>query len=314
MFGVGKPACPGSCRATVLSRADHRLPVRDDGGAHRALARRNGQRRAHQPGRHLRVLPGREDLTWGTVRHLRRGAARRAAPSARCRSWRSGQHGTERRVRRHRCPEQGYCDRCRPGLGEIVTTFAMVTSACASSSPTGHSGPSRRGSSRPSSPSWSGRRSAVSGTSYEPRPDRSAPRSCPGVWDGWWIYWVGPLLGTFLGDARVQPSRQADRGRQALPLRDRQRPARAEGWLRLGPRDPRCSATRPSGITSWQRAAGPIPGPHPSDRGPTDRSNVESSRGVRMGSRESSDEPRQARRLVVCSHRPEAPHSPHQRA
>jgi hypothetical protein len=65
------------------------------------------------------------------------------------------------------------------------------------------------------------------------------------------------------GDARLQPPREANRGRQALPLRNRERPARAEGWLRAGAdrgrggrSSPRTSVTRPHEIeiaVSWRR-------------------------------------------------------------
>ncbi|MBU5611753.1 aquaporin [Geomonas sp. Red51] len=40
----------------------------------------------------------------------------------------------------------------------------------------------------------------ISGTSTNPA--RSlGPAVISGAWQGWWIYWIGPLLGTFLGVA-----------------------------------------------------------------------------------------------------------------
>ena len=120
----------------------------------------------------------------------------RSSPSA---TW------DERRVRGHD-PGAGY------GLGtalagEVVTTFAMVTLLCVfvAYRPL-----------RPFTPGifpplfsfmvWA--ESAVSGTSCNPA--RSfGPALVSGVWDGWWIYWVGPLLGTFL--AMLACSRLAKR-------------------------------------------------------------------------------------------------------
>jgi aquaporin Z len=91
--------------------------------------------------------------------------------------------------------------------GETVTTFAMVTLLCVfvAYRPL-----------RPFTPGifpplfsfmvWA--ESAVSGTSCNPA--RSfGPSLVSGVWDGWWIYWVGPLLGTFL--AMLACSRLAKR-------------------------------------------------------------------------------------------------------
>jgi aquaporin Z len=80
--------------------------------------------------------------------------------------------------------------------GEVVTTFAMVLLMCVfiAYRPL-----------RPFTPGifpplfsfmvWA--ESAVSGTSCNPA-RTFGPSLVSGVWDGCWIYWVGPLFGTFL--------------------------------------------------------------------------------------------------------------------
>lgn len=79
--------------------------------------------------------------------------------------------------------------------GEVLTTFAMVALMCVfiAYRPL-----------RPFTPAifpplfsfmvWA--ESAVSGTSCNPA-RTLGPALISGRWDGWWIYWVGPLAGTF---------------------------------------------------------------------------------------------------------------------
>ena len=67
---------------------------------------------------------------------------------------------------------------------------------------------------------------SVSGISVNPA--RSfGPSLISGVWDGWWIYWVGPLIGGLLAilarHSGVQLTRKANRGCQTLLLRQRPR-------------------------------------------------------------------------------------------
>jgi len=108
---------------------------------------------------------------------------------------RPGDGSPVRRGRPDRRPGAGY------GIlsalaGEVVTTFVMIVLMCVfiAYRPL-----------RPFTPGifpplfsfmvWA--ESAVSGTSCNPA-RTFGPALVSGVWDGWWIYWVGPLFGTFL--------------------------------------------------------------------------------------------------------------------
>jgi aquaporin Z len=79
--------------------------------------------------------------------------------------------------------------------GEVVTTFAMVALMCIFISYR----PLRRFTPAIFPPLFSfmvWAESAVSGTSCNPA-RTFGPALISGQWDGWWIYWVGPLAGTF---------------------------------------------------------------------------------------------------------------------
>ena len=64
----------------------------------------------------------------------------------------------------------------------------------------------------------------ISGTSTNPA-RTLGPAVISGQWRGWWIYWVGPMAGNARGCRSLQLPRKAHRGRQAVPLRYRQRPS-----------------------------------------------------------------------------------------
>jgi aquaporin Z len=81
-------------------------------------------------------------------------------------------------------------------MGEVVTTFAMISGLCVFLA---------FRNIRPFTPAMFPFlyavmvyvESPISGTSTNPA--RSlGPAIISGAWDGWWIYWVGPLIGTLL--------------------------------------------------------------------------------------------------------------------
>lgn len=79
--------------------------------------------------------------------------------------------------------------------GEAVTTFAMISLMCVFISYR----PLRRFTPAIFPPLFSfmvWAESAVSGTSCNPA-RTFGPALISGTWDGWWIYWLGPLAGTF---------------------------------------------------------------------------------------------------------------------
>ena len=104
-------------------------------------------------------------------------------------------------------------------MGEVITTFTMVTGLCFCLG-------FRRV--RPFTPAMfpllyavmSYVEAVVSGTGTNPA--RSfGPAIISGSWGGWWIYWVGPVMGTLGGHPGLQLPRETNRGGEALPLRER---------------------------------------------------------------------------------------------
>ena len=101
-------------------------------------------------------------------------------------------------------------------LGEIVTTFTMVSLLCV------FIGFRRL---RPFTPGifpplyaiMVYLEALISGTSTNPA--RSlGPAIISGQWQGWWIYWVGPAPRRLVGIYRLQFSREANHRSQTLPF------------------------------------------------------------------------------------------------
>ena len=192
MFGAGTPMAR-LIPERGAEAADHRFPLRDDGRLHCAVSGREGERSAHQPGRHPRV-PGDgqdrpADRPSDTSAAQLIGAVVGSLPLL---LWgamgRSVAFGAT-------LPGPGTTVSTAL-LGEAITTFAMVALLAVFLA---------FRTIRPFTPAifpplyaimvWA--ESPISGTSTNPA--RSlGPSVISGQWQGWWIYWIGPMAGMLL--------------------------------------------------------------------------------------------------------------------
>ena len=104
-------------------------------------------------------------------------------------------------------------------LGEAATTFALVATLCV------FLGFRHLRQYTPFAMPWLYAvmvplEAHISGTSTNPA-RTFGPALISGRWDGWWIYWVGPMMGTLAAILVFSSNRQAHRSREALSLRER---------------------------------------------------------------------------------------------